>query len=92
MTLGGKGLDMALVMVTMINKKLVLYLLVTIRDHRLTLGTMSTLDRRQSKTLIVSTNVDQKPFETEISITIYSGDKWQSKTLFLAFLPMFVNC
>ena len=43
-------------------------------------------DRRQSKTLILSTNVDQKLLETEFSIAIFrpNGDKWQSKTLFLA--------
>ena len=37
-----------------------------------------TQGRRQSKTLILSTNVDQKSLETDI------GDKWQSKTLFLS--------
>ena len=47
-----------------------------------------TPDSRQSKTLIPSTNVDQKSLETEFSI----GDKWQSKTLFLAFLSAFVDC
>ena len=43
-------------------------------------------DMRQSKTLIPSTNVDQKSSETEFSIAICrpTGDKWQSKTLFLA--------
>ena len=42
-----------------------------------------TPDRRQSKTL--STITDQKSLETEFSIVIcrQSGDKWQSKTLFL---------
>ena len=36
--------------------------------------------------LIPSTNVDQKMYETEFSIDICRqlGDKWQSKTLFLA--------
>ena len=45
-----------------------------------------TPDRRQSKTLIVSTNVDQKSLETEFAIAICrpTGDKWQSKILFLA--------
>ena len=35
--------------------------------------------------LILSKNVDQKSLETEFSIVICrpSGDKWQSKTLFL---------
>ena len=35
---------------------------------------------------MLSTNVDQKSLETEFSITICrpTGDKWQSKTLFLA--------
>ena len=44
-----------------------------------------TPDRRQSETLIKSTNIDQKPLATEFSIAIYrsTGDKWQSKTLFL---------
>ena len=39
-----------------------------------------TPDRRQSKTLIPSANVDQKLLETEFS------------TLFLAFLSSFVDC
>ena len=41
--------------------------------------------RRQSKTLILSTNVDQKWIETEFSLAIcrLTGDQWQSKTLFL---------
>ena len=45
-----------------------------------------TLDRWQSKTLLLSTKVDQKSLETEFSIAICrpTGDKWQSKTLFLA--------
>ena len=44
--------------------------------------------RRQSKTLILSTNADQKSLETEFVIVICrpTGDKWQSKTLFLAIL------
>ena len=47
---------------------------------------MITPGRRQSKTSILSTNVDQKSLETEFSIAICrpSGDKWQSKTQFLA--------
>ena len=46
---------------------------------------MDTPDRRQSKTLIVSTNVDQRSLETEFLIAICrpTGNKWQSKTLFL---------
>ena len=42
--------------------------------------------RRQSKTMILSTNVDHKSLETEFSIAICRpiGDKWQSKTLLLA--------
>ena len=41
---------------------------------------------RQSKTSILSTNVDRKSLETEFSIDICrpTGDKWQLKTLFLA--------
>ena len=40
--------------------------------------------RRQSKTPILSRNIDQK-LETELSIAIWrlTGDKWQWKTLFL---------
>ena len=47
-----------------------------------------TPDRRQSKTLILSTNIVQKLSETEFLIAICSltGNKWQSKTLFLAIL------
>ena len=42
--------------------------------------------RRQSKTLIQSTNVDQKSIEPVFSNAICraTGDKWQSKTLFLS--------
>ena len=44
----------------------------------------NTPDRRQSKTLVLSTNVDQKSLVTKFSIAIcQSGDKWQSKTLFI---------
>ena len=41
-------------------------------------------DRQQSKMLM--TNVDQKTLETELLIAIcrLTGDKWQSKILFLA--------
>ena len=41
--------------------------------------------RRQSKRLILLTNVDQKSLETVFLIAIcrLSGDKWQSKTLFI---------
>ena len=47
---------------------------------------MITSDRRQSKTLILSTNEDQNLLETEFLIAIcrQTGDKWQSKTLFLS--------
>ena len=43
------------------------------------------LDRQQSKTLILSTNVDQKSLEIEFLIGIcrLTGDKGQSKILFL---------
>ena len=42
--------------------------------------------RWQLKTLILTTNIYQKSLETEILIAIYrqSGDKWQSKTIFLS--------
>ena len=45
----------------------------------------NTSSRRQSKTLIILTNVDQKSLDTEFLIAIcrLTGDKWQSKTLFL---------
>ena len=45
----------------------------------------TTLVRRQSERLILSTNVDQKALETEFLIAICrsTGDKWRSKTLFL---------
>ena len=60
-----------------------------------------TSDRWQSKTLILSTNVDPKKLETEFLIGICRqlGDKWQSKTLFLAIFicvssifATFVDC
>ena len=46
-----------------------------------------TSDRRQSKILILSTDVDQNIVKTEFTIAIFrpTGDKWQSKTLFLTF-------
>ena len=47
---------------------------------------IDTPDRWQSKTFILSTNVDKKKtIEIEFSISIYrpTGDKWHSKTLFL---------
>ena len=45
-----------------------------------------TPDRRQSKTPILSRNVDKKSIETVFSIAIcsHTGDKRQSKTLFLS--------
>ena len=47
-----------------------------------------TLDRRHSKTLILSTIVDKKKLETEFLIAICRqlGDRWQSITLFPAIL------
>ena len=41
--------------------------------------------RQQSKTPILSTNIDKKSLETEFLIAIcrLTGDKWQLKTLFL---------
>ena len=47
---------------------------------------INTSDRRQSKTLILSTNVDLRSLEAEFSIAVCrpTGDNWQSKTLFLA--------
>ena len=44
------------------------------------------LDRQQSKTLTLLTNIDKKWLETKFLIAICrrTGDKWQSKTLFLA--------
>ena len=41
--------------------------------------------------LILSPHVDQKSLETEFSIAIccLTGDKWQSKTLFLAILDQY---
>ena len=47
-------------------------------------------DRRQSKTLLKSTNAEQKSTETVFSIAIcrQSGDKWQSKTLLLTIFDL----
>ena len=49
---------------------------------------VNTPGRRQSKTSILSTNIDQKSLETDFLIAIcrLTGDKWQSKTL---YLPIF---
>ena len=45
-----------------------------------------TLHRQQSKMFTLLTNLDQKSIETEFLIAIcrLTGNKWQSKTLFLA--------
>ena len=47
---------------------------------------INTLGRRKLKTPILTRNLDQKLLETEflISICRHTGDKWQSKTLFLS--------
>ena len=52
------------------------------RNHTNTPG------RRQSKTPILSRNVDQISIETVFSIAIcrHTGDKWESKKLFLSIL------
>ena len=53
---------------------------------------MNTNGGRQLKTIILPMNVDRKLLETEFSIAICrpTGDKWQSKTLFLMiFEPLF---
>ena len=59
-----------------------LVLLVMISDF---IAICTTLCRGHSKTPIPSWNVDQKSLETEFSISIcrHTGDKWQSKTVFL---------
>ena len=46
---------------------------------------LNTPGRLQSKTLLLSTNVDQKLVETEFLIAIcpLTGNKWQLKTLFI---------
>ena len=46
------------------------------------------VSRRQSKTSILSTSEDKKSLETEFLIAFcrQTGDKWQSKTLFLGIL------
>ena len=40
-----------------------------------------TPDKRQSKTLILSTDVDQKSLETEFSIAIYFSLNWRQITI-----------
>ena len=51
---------------------------------------LHTPDKLQSETLILSVNVDKKLLETEFSIAVCrpTGDKWQSKTLFLAIFDL----
>ena len=46
--------------------------------------------RRHSKTPTLSRNVDKKSIETVFSIAIcrLTGDKWQSKTLFLSIFDL----
>ena len=50
----------------------------------------NTPGRQQSKTPILSRNVDQNPIQTVFSIAIcgHTGDKWQSKTLFLSIFDL----
>ena len=65
----------------------VLQRLSSVLQNRLSLGcSVFTLDRLQSKTLILWKNVDQKRLESEFSIAICRpiGGKWQSKSLFLS--------
>ena len=49
------------------------------------LNSFNTPGRRQSKTLILSTNVDKKSLEMKFSIVSCrpTGDKWQSKKMVL---------
>ena len=58
--------------------------------HKIFLASVITLDRQQLKLLILSTNVDKKWLEAEILIAIRrsTGDKWQSKTLFLTIFDL----
>ena len=63
----------------------------SLSDDTLSCGVVFTTDRRQSKTLLLSTNVDQKSIEVNFPIAICrrTGDchlspDWQSKTLFLS--------
>ena len=60
-----------------------LYVCITFAENT---DAMITPGRRQSKTSILSTNVNKNSLKTEFSIAICrpTGDKWQSKTLFLA--------
>ena len=52
-----------------------------------------TSDRRQSSHYLQLKNKDQKSLETVVSNAIcrQSGDKWQSKTLFLMILSTFLD-
>ena len=65
-----------------------MHLLLVQKSHNLALSNvfMYTPGRRKSKTSILSLNVDKKSLEMEFSNAICRqlGDKWQSKTLFLA--------
>ena len=65
-------------------------LLADIKSSHLATGgeRVITMGSQQSKTLILSTNVDKKWLETMFLIAIChpNGDKWQSKTLLLAIL------
>ena len=62
-------------------------------DFSQVLYLFTTPDRQQSKTLILSTNIDQKLLETEFLIAICrpTDDKWQSKTLFLVIFDPFLS-
>ena len=52
--------------------------------------TLTHWGRRQSKRLILLTNIDKKSLETEFTSAICrpTGNKWQSKTLFLAIFDL----
>ena len=57
-------------------------------EHNFLVDHRSSLGRQHSNMSIPSTNIDQKLLETEFLIAIcrLTGDRWQSKTLFLAIL------
>ena len=84
------GVETKLLFFLQRHKKCKLFLVTLVTDcfgyYYLGLYSINTSDRWQSKTLILSTNIDLRSLETEFLIAIcrMTGDKWQSKTLFIS--------
>ena len=65
---------------------LVALFLIVLATYSVGLYSINTSKRRQSKTLILSTNIDLRSLEIKVLIVVCrpTGNKWQSKTLVVA--------